>query len=110
MKSMNKVQLIGWLGKDPVIKTAANGTPFAHLRLATDHWVSKENGEDTKITDWHTIAVWGQGPVDSVRHYMMKGSHILVEGRLAYHSYTDKNGQFRQIVTIRAHALVDLDR
>jgi single-strand DNA-binding protein len=110
MKSMNNVQLIGWLGSDPQISTTASGQLYAHLRLATDHWQKKPDGGSQKLTSWHTIRVWNQAQIEQFRHYLVKGSHILVDGHIIYRSYQDRSGQTQTVTEIKAHYLVDLDR
>lgn len=110
MKSMNKVQLIGYLGKAPDIKETKNGSLVASIRLATDTWIRHKGSEPAKYTDWHTIKVWGTIQVEKLRNYMIKGSHIMVEGRIVYRTYPDKSGHIRYITEIRAERLFDLDR
>jgi single-strand DNA-binding protein len=110
MKSMNKVQLIGYLGSDPEFKTMQDGTLMARMRLATDHWFFPKDGGRKQYTDWHTIKMWGKDQVERFRNYLIKGSHVLVEGRVIYRTYTDREGQTRNVTEIRANYLVDLDR
>jgi single-strand DNA-binding protein len=110
MKTMNKVQLIGYLGKDPEFKEMQDGTLMARIRLATDYWVFPKKGEQKQYTDWHTVRIWGKEQVEKLRNYLIKGSHVLVEGRVIYRTYTDKQGQTRYVTEIRANYLVDLDR
>lgn len=108
MKSLNHIQLIGYLGKDPQFIKFKTGKEMARLRMATDTYVH-EAGERKKYTEWHTIKIWGP-QVERIRNYLIKGSHVLVDGRLGYSSYTDKDGQTRYFTEIRANYLVDLDR
>lgn len=110
MKSMNKVQLIGYLGKDPEIITLKDGTLMARMRMATDQYFHQKGGEPKKYTDWHTIKIWSQDQIEKFRNYLIKGSHVLVDGRIVYRSFTDKDGQTRYITEICANYLVDLDR
>ena len=110
MKSLNKIQLIGYLGKDPQIITMKDGTLMARIRMATDQYFHGKQGEPKKYTDWHTIKVWGNQQVEKLRNYLIKGSHILVDGRILYRTYTDKEGHTRYVTEIRANYLVDLDR
>ena len=110
MKSMNKVQLIGYLGKDPEIKTIKDNTSLAIIRMATHQWFPQAGGPPKQFTAWHTVKVWGKEQVEKLRNYLIKGSHILVDGRLIYRTYTDKDGHTRYVTEIRANFLVDLDR
>lgn len=107
---MNKVQLIGWLGKDPEIKVLKDDSMVATISMATDHWLPQPKGQPIKYTDWHTVKVWGKDQVEKLRNYLIKGSHILVDGRIIYRTYADKNGHTRYVTEIRANFLVDLDR
>ena len=110
MKSMNKVQLIGYLGKDPDFKELPNGDILAVISVATDQWFYQKDAAPKKFTDWHTVKVWGKQQVEKLRNYLIKGSHILVDGRITYRTYTDKDGHTRYITEIKANYLVDLDR
>ena len=110
MKSMNKVQLVGYLGQDPVFKTMADQTTMIKMRLATNHWFFPEQGKKKQFTDWHTITMWGKQQIEGFRHYLIKGSHVWVEGRIIYRRYTNAGGQTKYVTEIRANYLVDLDR
>lgn len=110
MKSMNKVQLIGYLGRDPEFKTMPNETTMIKMRLATSYWFFPQEGEKKQFTDWHTIKMWGKEKIEKLRNYLIKGSHVLVEGRVIYREYKDANGQKKYATEIRANLLVDLDR
>jgi single-strand DNA-binding protein len=110
MKSMNRVELIGYLGKDPDIYDYPDGNAKAIFRMATDRFYSSEEGKSVKVTQWHTVIVWGKEQIDKLRNYLIKGSHVLVNGELEYQTYQDKAGQTRQATEIRLHYLVDLDR
>jgi len=107
---MNKVQLIGYLGRDPVIKQRQNGLEVAILRLATDSFRFSGEGDKKKYTEWHTIVVWGQIQIEKLRNYMIKGSHILVDGSIRYSTYSDTTGHAHGVTEIHANYLVDLDR
>jgi single-strand DNA-binding protein len=110
MKSMNKVQLIGYLGSDPVIRQFGNGQEMAQLRLATDEWLKVAGGEPKKHTQWHSVSLWNQRQIQQLKNYLMKGSHVLVEGKVVYRHFTDKHGVQKHLTEIKAHSLVDLDR
>lgn len=94
--SLNKVQLIGNLGKDPEIRSFQNGGKVANLTLATsESWKDKETGERKERTEWHRISITNDGLVGVVEKYLKKGAKIYVEGQLETSKYTDKEGQER---------------
>ena len=106
----NKVQLIGYLGKDPDIRTFEKGSKKARMRLATNTFYRKdEASEPIKKTIWHTVICWN-GIADLVEQHLCKGSHILVEGMIEYHVYSDKDGNVKHVTEIKAFHLTDLDR
>jgi len=110
MKSQNKVQLIGYIGKDPDFKQLPSGDPLAVIRLATHQWVFRKDASPVKHTAWHTIKLWRNKQIESIRHQLIKGSHILVEGSIIYRQYTNKEGSARYVTDIYANHIVDLDR
>ena len=110
MKSRNKVQLIGYIGKDPDFKQLPSGDPLAVLRLATHSYVFKKDESPVKKTAWHTVKLWRAGQIERIRNYLVKGSHIMVEGSIIYRHYTNKEGAKRFVTDIHASAIVDLDR
>ena len=110
MKSLNRIQLVGWLGNDPEFVTLKDGTQMARMRLATDIFIPQQQGPPKKITSWHTVKLWSQAHVKRIKDYLIKGSHILVEGRLEYRTYEDKTGHTRYVTEINASYFVDLDR
>ena len=107
---MNRVELIGYLGKDPDIHEYSDGNSLAIIRLATDRFYQSEQGKTIKQTQWHTAKVWGKQQIEKLRNYLIKGSHILINGELEYRTYQDKGGQTRYVTEIRVNYLVDLDR
>jgi single stranded DNA-binding protein len=110
MKSSNKVQLIGWLAKEPRIIKLKNGSLFARLRLGTDIFIPQKDGAPKKCTTWHTVKVWRQKQIEYLKGYWTTGSHILVDGRIEYHEYEDSKGRRCYDAEIVANYLVDLDR
>jgi single-strand DNA-binding protein len=110
MKSLNNVQLIGWLGSEPKIITLKDGRRMAKLRMATDIYIPQSDGGRRKITTWHTVKLWRQKQIEYYRNYLTKGSHILVDGRLEYRRYQNKNGFICTAFEILANYVVDLDR
>jgi len=110
MKSLkNKVQLIGHLGFDPEIKTLANGTKVARISLATTDYWKDNKGEKQSDTQWHRLSVWGK-TAEIVEQYLKKGSQLMVEGRLKYDEYLDKEGQKRYTTEIVVNDLMLLDK
>lgn len=107
---MNKVQLIGYLGKDPLIRKFGNDNAVAVLRLATNIYYQPKEGDLVRTTQWHTVKFWGKQQIAKFCEYLIKGSHVLVEGYLLYDTYVDRNGVVRQVTEINAKNLVDLDR
>jgi single-strand DNA-binding protein len=90
-KSVNKVILIGRLGKDAETKFTTTGISISKFTLATNrNTKDQQSGEWKELTDWHNISVW---KTDNVASYLVKGTRIYVEGRLETRSYEDKEGQ-----------------
>lgn len=96
MSSVNKVILVGNVGKDPEIRRTSDGTPVASFSLATsDRWKDKATGERKERTEWHNVVVFNEQLVGIVERYVKKGSRLYVEGKLQTRKWTDKNGQDR---------------
>jgi single-strand DNA-binding protein len=94
--TLNKVQLIGHLGKDPEIRSFQNGGKAATLSLATsESWKDKETGERKERTEWHRISITNDGLVGVVEKYLKKGAKVYVEGQLETRKWTDKEGEER---------------
>ena len=94
--SVNKVILIGNLGKDPEIRRTQDGRPIANLRLATtENWRDKTTGERKEKTEWHSVVVFNEGLCKVVEQYVKKGAKIYVEGQLQTRKWQDKEGQER---------------
>ena len=92
--SLNKVSLIGNLGKDPEIRSMQNGNEVATFSLATtDYWKDKNTGEKKEKTEWHKIVVFSEGLVGVVKNYVKKGSRLYIEGALQTRKWTDKQGK-----------------
>ena len=110
MKSMNRVELVGYLGRDPIIYEYADGNAKAVISLATDKFLPSKEGKLVKRTQWHSVIVWGKHRIDKFRNHLVTGSHILVNGELVYQIYADKAGNVRHATEIHVDSLVDLDR
>lgn len=99
MASLNKVMLIGNLGKDPELKYTPGGQAVATFSLATTRkWRDKEGG-DKEDTQWHNIKVWGR-QAEVAQQYLKKGRQIYVEGRLETRQYDDKEGNRKYFTEI----------
>jgi single-strand DNA-binding protein len=94
--SVNKVILVGNLGRDPEIRTTQDGTRIANLSLATsESWRDRNTGERRERTEWHRVAIFNERLVDIAEKYLRKGSKIYIEGQLQTRKWTDQNGQDR---------------
>jgi len=93
MPSLNKVQLIGHLGKDPEIRSFSNGGRIANLSVATsESWKDKSTGEKKEKTEWHRVTVSADGAVGFIEKYAKKGDSVYVEGKIETRKYADKDG------------------
>ncbi|HQL47458.1 MAG TPA: single-stranded DNA-binding protein, partial [Holophaga sp.] len=94
--SMNKVILIGNLGKDPELKMTPSGQALARFSVATtETWRSKDNpSERQSKTEWHNIVVWGK-QAETAEKYLRKGQQVMIEGRIQYREYQDQTGAKR---------------
>jgi single-strand DNA-binding protein len=94
--SVNKVILIGNLGRDPEIRTFQNGGKVCNLRIATsEQWKDKQSGERKERTEWHTVAVFQEGLVRICEQYLKKGSKVYIEGKLQTRKWQDQSGADR---------------
>lgn len=87
---LNKVMLIGNLGRDPEVRTTASGTPVANFSLATSRRWTDRDGQRQEQTEWHNIVCWGR-QAEIAGQYLTKGKQIFVEGRMQTRSWEDKN-------------------
>ncbi|MBZ5643751.1 MAG: single-stranded DNA-binding protein [Acidobacteriia bacterium] len=90
--SVNRVILVGRLGKDPETRYTGGGQAVCHFSLATDETFKDRSGERQKRTEWHRITVWGK-QAEIAQQYLKKGSQIYLEGSIRTNEYTDKEGQ-----------------
>ena len=102
--SINKVILVGNVGKDPEIRHLQGGASVATITLATSERYKDRNGESRELTEWHTIIAWRQ-LADLAENYIRKGSQIFVEGRIRSRSWDDQNGQKRYVTEIQADSI-----
>lgn len=107
MKSLNRVQLIGRLGKNPEVRYTANGSAVANFSLATNETWTGKDGQKNERTEWHNLVAWGKlGEICG--EYLTKGKQIYIEGRLNTRSWEDKDGNKRYTTEIRAENMIML--
>lgn len=97
---LNKIMLIGNLGRDPEMNVTTEGTPFTRFTLAVNRRAKSSSGE--RETDWFNIVAWRQ-LAETCNTYLHKGSKVYIEGRLVQRKYTDKNGIERSTVDVIAN-------
>jgi single-strand DNA-binding protein len=94
--SVNKVILIGNLGRDPEIRSTQDGTRIANLSVATsENWRDKATGERKERTEWHRVVVFNDRLVEVIEKYLKKGAKVYLEGALQTRKWTDNSGQER---------------
>ncbi|MCK0119863.1 single-stranded DNA-binding protein [Loktanella sp. F6476L] len=92
--SVNKVILIGNLGRDPEVRSFQNGGKVCNLRIATSEtWKDKNTGERREKTEWHSVAIFNDGLVRIAEQYLRKGSKVYIEGALQTRKWQDQSGQ-----------------
>lgn len=105
MASVNKVILIGNLGKDPEIRSFSNGDQVANVSLATaDKWKDKQTGEAKEATEWHNLVFIGR-QAEIAGQYLRKGSQIYVEGSIRTRKWQDKDGNDRYTTEVRVGSM-----
>ena len=109
MRGVNKVILVGVLGKDPETKTFANGGSLTQFSIATSEtWTDKTTGERKEQTEWHNIVLQNRlGEI--AQQYLRKGSKVYIEGSLNTRKWTDQNGQERYTTQIKGQQMQMLD-
>ena len=109
MKGVNKVIVVGTLGRDPESKTFPNGGSVCNFSIATSEaWTDKNTGERRELTEWHRI-VLNNKLGEIAQQYLKKGSKVYIEGSLRTRQYTDSNGVERQVTEIRGDQMQMLD-
>lgn len=92
MSSVNKVILIGHLGRDPETRRLANGDPVVNMRIATgENWTDKQTGERRSKTEWHSVVIFNENLAKVAEQYLRKGSKVYLEGQLQTREWTDKD-------------------
>ena len=107
--SVNKVILVGNLGKDPELRYTPSGTAVCTFSLATTDRFKNKQGEQQERTEWHNIVVWA-GLAEICGKYLTKGKQIYIEGRIQNRSYDDRDGNKRYITEIVANEMQMLSR
>ena len=102
--SVNKVILVGHLGKDPDVRFTNTGSAVANLSLATSEVWNDRDGKRQERTEWHNIVVWGK-QAESCGQYLAKGRQVYVEGSIRTRSYDDKSGTKRYITEVVAQRI-----
>jgi single-strand DNA-binding protein len=95
--SVNKVILVGNLGRDPEVRRLSSGDPVVNFSIATSEtWKDKTSGERKEKTEWHNIVIYNENLGRVAEQYLKKGSKVYIEGQLQTREYTDKEGQQRK--------------
>lgn len=99
--SVNKVILVGNLGKDPEVRRLNSGSAVVNLRIATsENWRDKTTGERQERTEWHSVVIFNENLAKIAEQYLKKGSKVYVEGQLQTRKWTDQSGQERYTTEI----------
>lgn len=102
MSGVNKVIIVGRLGKDPEVRYTTNGQAVANFTVATsENWTDKTSGQKQERTEWHRIVVWGR-LAELCRDYLRKGRQVYLEGRIQTRSWDDKDGVKKYVTEIIA--------
>ena len=101
---VNKIMLIGNIGKDPELQITSEGTPFTRFSLAVNRSFKSSSGEKVEETEWFNIVVWRQ-LAEICERYLHKGSKVYIEGRLSQRKYTDREGVQRTSVEVIANEM-----
>lgn len=107
--SLNRVQLIGRLGRDPELRYTQNGSPVATFNVATGETYTNSEGNKVERTEWHRVVVFNR-QAENCSEYLGKGSLVYVEGNLTTRKWQDQNGQERFTTEIKAKSVQFLDR
>lgn len=109
MASLNLVQIIGRLGRDPELRYTSNGQAVCSLNVATDESYNDRDGNKVERVEWHRVSAFGK-IAESCANYLAKGSLVYVEGNLTTRKWQDQNGQERFTTEIKAKSVQFLDR
>lgn len=106
---LNRVQIIGHLGRDVELRYSQNGSPVASLNIATDESYTDRDGNKVERVEWHRVTVYGKS-AENCANYLHKGSLVYVEGSLQTRKWQDQNGQDRYTTEIKAQRVQFLNR
>ena len=107
MKSLNKVQLIGHLGKNPEVRYTSSGSAVANFTMATNETWTGKDGQKNDRTEWHNIVAWGKlGEICG--EYLTKGKQVYIEGSMTTRSWEDRDGNKRYTTEVKADNLIML--
>ena len=109
MRGINKVTLVGYLGKDPEIRVFDSGTMVANFSIATTEYYKNKSGENDEKTEWHQVAMW-RGLAERAEKFLKKGSLVYLEGRLRTDVWEDKNETKHYSTKVVATSLLMLDK
>lgn len=109
MVSINKVFIMGYLGRDVELKHTQNGQPIATMNIATNESYTGQDGNRVQRTEWHRVMVYGKQAENCAR-YLSKGSIAFIEGSLATRKWKDRDGQDKQITEIKAQRVQFMDK
>jgi len=109
MRGLNKVSLIGRLGRDPEIRYFESGTAKASFPLATSESYTNKEGQRVENTEWHNIIFW-RGLAEISEKYLKKGSLVFIEGKLRTRSWDDQDGNKKYITEVEGNNLIMLDK
>ena len=99
--SVNKVILVGNLGRDPEVRRMGSGEPVVNLRIATsENWKDKSTGERRERTEWHSVVIFNENLARIAEQYLRKGSKVYIEGQLQTRKWQDQSGQDRYTTEI----------
>jgi single-strand DNA-binding protein len=109
MPALNRVQIIGRLGRDPEMRYTPKGAPVARFSVAVDHTWSNAEGQRQTETDWFSIEVWNK-LAEICQKYLRKGRLVYIEGRLHTDRWQDEKGETQYLTKVIAHEMQMLDR
>lgn len=101
----NRVQLIGNLGMNPEVKKTESGKKLVRFSVATNESYKNANGEKVTETQWHNLVAWGK-VADIAEKYLLKGSEVVIEGKLINRNYTDKEGTKKYVSEVQVNEML----
>jgi single-strand DNA-binding protein len=107
MASLNKILLIGHLGKDPEVRYTQDGAAVASFSLATSDNFTDKNGTRQERTEWHSVKAFGK-LADICKNYLAKGKQVYIEGRIQTREFTDRDGNKRRVTEVVANQMIML--